>query len=83
MFSGWYCILFYFSKIAEAGATKALFWSCFGGVEMLRDFGLAEDLRSESTCWMQTLEPFVDCCVALILADLITHTHIYIYTICN
>ena len=27
---------------------QALFWSCFGGVEMLRDFGLAEDFRRAS-----------------------------------
>lgn len=34
--------------VSELTRAEALFWSCFGGVEMLRDFGLAEHLRSES-----------------------------------
>eukprot|EP00913_Durusdinium_trenchii_P000047 g43.t1 len=39
----------YFAQVqAFQWRVAALFWSCFGGVEMLRDFGLAEDFRS--TC---------------------------------
>lgn len=37
----------YFAQVqAFQWRVAALFWSCFGGVEMLRDFGLAEDFRS-------------------------------------
>eukprot|EP00435_Cladocopium_sp_Y103_P040601 s1250_g11.t1 len=51
MYILWTTATYYAQVQAFQWRVAALFWSCFGGVEMLRDFGLAEDLRSN--IWKQ------------------------------
>ncbi|CAJ1354697.1 unnamed protein product, partial [Effrenium voratum] len=46
MYLLWTLATYYSQVQAFQWRVAALFWSCFGGVEMLRDFGLAEDFRS-------------------------------------
>lgn len=46
MYLLWVVATYYAQVQAFQWRVAALFWSCFGGVEMLRDFGLAEHFRS-------------------------------------
>ncbi|CAE7275640.1 unnamed protein product, partial [Symbiodinium sp. CCMP2456] len=43
MYLLWVVATYYAQVQAFQWRVAALFWSCFGGVEMLRDFGLAEN----------------------------------------
>lgn len=59
MYILWTVATYYAQVQAFQWRVAALFWSCFGGVEMLRDFGLAEHLRSN--VWKQkSWESLVD-----------------------
>eukprot|EP00434_Breviolum_minutum_P023756 symbB.v1.2.020955.t1/scaffold1770.1/size102271/4 len=79
MYILWTVATYYAQVQAFQWRVAALFWSCFGGVEMLRDFGLAEHLRSN--VWKQkSWESLVDFSLG---CGLVFFTEFLLGTICR